>query len=324
MSEISAIVLWKSMTRIRLVEEAIAEAYQKEEMRCPMHLSIGQELVGAAAGCAMQVGDMSVSSHRAHAHYLGKGGSLRGLISELHGKQTGCSGGVGGSMHLCAPEVGFMGSTAIVGNSIPVGVGLALAIQTKKLNQIVCVHIGEGAVEEGVFYESVNFAAVRELPVLFLCENNKYSVYSSLSVRQPQGRHIWKMVEAMGVKSVHLSSVDAEGFTEKLTSLVEEIRQTKRPLFIETDAYRWREHCGPNFDDELNYRPPEEVEKAREVDPLNVLTQKLINQHQLSDSLILEYESKVKAEIESCMDQARRAPWPDYNNLEELTYAGGK
>mgnify|MGYP001370837061 CR=1 FL=1 len=324
MSDFLPITLWKSMARIRLIEEALAEAYPKEEMRCPMHLSIGQELVGAAAGCSMQVGDMSVSSHRAHAHYLGKGGSLRGLVSELHGKKTGCSGGVGGSMHLCAPEVGFMGSTAIVGNSIPVGVGLALAIQTKKLNQIVCVHIGEGAVEEGVFYESVNFAAVRELPVLFLCENNKYSVYSSLSVRQPQGRRIWKMVEAMGVKSVHLSSVDAEGFTKRLTSFVEEIRQTKRPLFIETDAYRWREHCGPNFDDELNYRPPEEVERAREVDPLNVLTQKLINQQQLSDSLILEWEAKVEAEIESCMEQARRAPWPDYNHLEELTYAGGK
>ena len=316
--------LFEQVFRTRSVEEEIAKRYKFGKMRCPTHLSIGQEGVSAALSLIMRKKDFAVSSHRAHAHFLAKGGSLKKMISEIYGKETGCSGGKGGSMHLVDLKSNFMGSTAIVGNTIPVGVGLGLSSIIKNKNQFSFIFFGDGAIEEGVFYESVNFAAVRELPVLFLCENNKYSVYSSLSVRQPQGRHIWKMVEAMGVKSVHLSSVDAEGFTEKLTSLVEEIRQTKRPLFIETDTYRWREHCGPNFDDELNYRPPEEAEKAREVDPLNVLTQKLINQQQLSDSLILEYEAKVKAEIESCMDQARRAPWPDYNHLEELTYAGGK
>ena len=173
-----------SMKRIRMIEEAIAARYPDGKMRCPTHLSIGQEAVAAIAGILFADVDMAVSSHRAHAHYLGIGGNLNAMIAELYGKATGCSGGKGGSMHLVDRSVGFAGSTAIVANTIPVGVGIALAMKIKDSTGICCVFLGDGAVEEGVFYESVNFTALHKLPVIFLCENNFYSVYSPLSRRE--------------------------------------------------------------------------------------------------------------------------------------------
>ena len=188
------------MKYIRGVEETIAERYNEQKMRCPTHLCTGQEAVAAAAGTVLRKDDFAVSSHRAHGHYLGKDGSLKRMIAEIYGKETGCSRGKGGSMHLIDQEVGFMGSTAIVGGTIPVGVGLGLSIQLKKTDQVSCVFLGDGSVEEGVFYESVNFAVVKKLPVVFICENNFYSVYSPLSVRQPEGRSISKMVKAMGAQ----------------------------------------------------------------------------------------------------------------------------
>jgi len=164
------------MKRIRRVEEQIAARYPEGRMRCPTHLSTGQEAVAAAVGKALRRDDLAVSGHRAHAHYLGKGGDLKAMIAEIYGKVGGCSRGRGGSMHLIDVSVGFEGSTAIVANSIPVGVGMALAAKLKKSGQVSCVFFGDGAVEEGVFYDSVNFAVVKQLPVLFLCENNLYSV----------------------------------------------------------------------------------------------------------------------------------------------------
>ena len=192
--------LFRQMYRIRAVEEAIARYYPEGKMRCPVHLSIGQESIPAIFSQIIRPTDFAVSTHRGHAHYLAKGGNLNAMIAEIYGKATGCSKGKGGSMHLIDLSVNFMGTSAIVGNSIPVGVGLALSAQLKKTDQISCVFLGDGAIEEGVFYESVNFAAVRKLPVIFICENNLYSVYSPLSVRQPKGRVIAKMVEAMGLE----------------------------------------------------------------------------------------------------------------------------
>ncbi|NBW52030.1 MAG: thiamine pyrophosphate-dependent dehydrogenase E1 component subunit alpha, partial [Betaproteobacteria bacterium] len=185
--------LLHQMRRIRHVELEIARRYGEGKMRCPTHLSVGQEAVAAAVGLALRQTDLAVSGHRAHAHYLAKGGSLPAMLAEIYGRVDGCSRGKGGSMHLVDESVGFMGSTAIVAGTIPVGVGLAYGIKCKKSDQVSCVFHGDATVEAGVFFESVNFAVVKRLPVLFVCENNLYSVYSPLSVRQPQGRSIAQM-----------------------------------------------------------------------------------------------------------------------------------
>ena len=187
--------LQHAMFRIRLVEEAIANRYGEEKMRCPVHLAIGQEAIAVGVCKNLTNEDLVLSTHRAHAHFLAKGGSLRSMIAEIYGKVTGCSKGMGGSMHLIDKSVGFMGSTAIVGNTIPVAVGLALAFKIKRSPSISCAFFGDGAVEEGAFYESVNFAVLHKLPMLFICENNLYSVYSGLDVRQPNSRKLYRMVK---------------------------------------------------------------------------------------------------------------------------------
>ena len=193
--------LYKSAYRIRQVETEISKRYSEQKMRCPVHLSIGQEAVSAAFSEIVNKNDFAVSTHRCHAHYLAKGGSLKKMIAELHGKKTGCAKGKGGSMHLIDKNVGFFGTSAIVAHNIPVGVGMALSIKNKKKKEIVIIYLGDGAVEEGVFFESINFAIIKKLPVLFVCENNFYSVYSHLKKRQPENRKIYKMVNSMLIKS---------------------------------------------------------------------------------------------------------------------------
>ena len=167
------------LKKIRLVEERIAEEYPNNQIRCPTHLSIGQEGVPAALSTLLRKEDFAVSPHRGHAHYLSKVGDLNSMIADLSGKKTGCSGGKGGSMHLIDKKNGFMGTSAIVGNSIPLGVGLSLSIKLQQ-KVMLLVFLGDGAIEEGVFYESLNFSVLGELPVIFICENNLYSVYSPL------------------------------------------------------------------------------------------------------------------------------------------------
>jgi pyruvate dehydrogenase E1 component alpha subunit len=302
--------LLKKMYFIRLVEEEIAERYNQGQMRCPVHLSIGQEGVPAAFSMASRRSDFAVSTHRGHAHYLAKGGNLKAMISEIYGKSTGCSKGKGGSMHLIDLAVRFMGSTAIVGNSIPIGVGLGLSAQLKDTEDVSCVFLGDGAIEEGVFFESLNFAAVRKLPVLFICENNFYSVYTSLSVRQPPNRNIAKMIEAFGVKSISAEGNDAYVVYEHLSNAFAEIRSGSGPIFMEFSTYRWREHCGPAFDDELGYRTAEEVAFWKAKDPIAKITQALETVVPNFHSRITSDILTIKREIKSAFEFAEHAPYP--------------
>ena len=260
--------LFESMLRIRLVEESIANKYSEQKMRCPTHLSIGQEAIAVGVCANLTSQDQVLSTHRAHAHYLAKGGCLNSMMAEIYGKASGCSKGMGGSMHLIDTSVGFMGSTAIVGNTIPVAVGLALEKKLTRKKSIACVFFGDGATEEGAFYESVNFAIIHSLPILFICENNLYSVYSGLEVRQPVDRKIHKMVRAMGISAQHGNGNDVEEVARKVKHAKTMILKSGGPQFLEFDTYRWREHCGPNFDNNIGYREESEFLKWKKKDPL--------------------------------------------------------
>ena len=260
--------LFESMLRIRLVEESIANKYSEQKMRCPTHLSIGQEAIAVGVCANLTSQDQVLSTHRAHAHYLAKGGCLNSMMAEIYGKVSGCSKGMGGSMHLIDTSVGFMGSTAIVGNTIPVAVGLALEKKLTRKKSIACVFFGDGATEEGAFYESVNFAIIHSLPILFICENNLYSVYSGLEVRQPVDRKIYKMVRAMGISAQHGNGNDVEEVARKVKHAKTMILKSQGPQFLEFDTYRWREHCGPNFDNNIGYREESEFLKWKKKDPL--------------------------------------------------------
>lgn len=306
--------------KIRRTEEEISNRYSEQEMRCPTHLSIGQELVPSIYAQFITKEDYAVSTHRAHAHYLAKGGDLKAMIAEIYGKKTGCSHGMGGSMHLIDKDVGFMGSTAIVGGTIPVGVGLGLSIQIKKENRISTIFLGDGSTEEGVFYESVNFAAIRELPVIFICENNLYSVYSSLDVRQPKNRKIYELVHAMGIKAIHADGYNIEESYSKLKEAISYVKNEKKPLFIELDTYRFREHCGPNFDNHIGYREEEEYKKFLNKDPLIKL-----KNHIKENNLKIEIEEQeIEEEITNAFNFAKQSPWPEYNEMDEYLYKESK
>ena len=309
------------MQRIRLVEEEIANRYHENKMRCPTHLSIGQEAVAVAVGTVVNSNDFAVSTHRAHAHYLAKGGSLRAMIAEIYGKATGCSRGKGGSMHLIDLKVNFMGTSPIVGNSIPIGVGLALSSKLKGTDQISCVFLGDGAIEEGVFYESVNFAAVKKLPVLFICENNLYSVYSPLSVRQPKGRGIAKMVNAMGIKAASGKGADILMAHQMIQEAINQIRAGSGPQFLEFSTYRWREHCGHDYDNHIGYRTQEEFDKWKSLDPLDCLDNALSHEHIVVKEKIDVIKSQIKKEIQIAFDKASSAPFPLQHDAYQNIYA---
>ena len=321
MIEESSINLFTQMYRIRAVEEAIASHYPEGKIRCPVHLSIGQELIPAVFSDTIRTTDFAVSTHRGHAHYLAKGGDLNAMIAEIYGKSTGCAKGKGGSMHLIDLSVNFMGTSAIVGNSIPIGVGLALSAQIKGTDQISCVFLGDGAIEEGVFYESVNFSAVRKLPVLFICENNLYSVYSPLSVRQPAGRSIANMVKAMGIEVGYSDGMDIQSSKRLMKSAIDQVRETGLPYFVEFSTYRWREHCGHAFDNDIGYRTPEEFLEWKAKDPLHHFETELKNLNPSIHSLIIEIQSRIQAEVVAAFDFAEASPFPNQHEAYDGVYA---
>jgi TPP-dependent pyruvate/acetoin dehydrogenase alpha subunit len=314
--------LYYKMLRLRLIEEAIAERYSSQKMRCPVHLSIGQEAVSIGVGELLDKADLAVSGHRAHGHYIGKGGSLERMIAEIYGKKTGCSSGKGGSMHLVDLECGFVGSTAIVGGTIPVGVGVAYANKYHhRKNNIVVVFLGDGAAEEGVFYESVNFAALKELPVLFLCENNFYSVYSPLKVRQPEGRKIHEMVAAMGIGTHFGDGNDILEVSSITKSAIAKIRQESKPMFLEFVTYRWREHCGPNYDNDIGYRSIEEFELWKTKDPLKRTYNQLIVEDPSFPEQWHAQQQEILREIDLAFQFAENSPFPEENDLFRDVYA---
>tara|TARA_B100002003_G_scaffold249887_1_gene287452 strand:+ start:3951 stop:4934 length:984 start_codon:yes stop_codon:yes gene_type:complete len=316
-----AVKLFYRMMEIRLVEEEIAKRYFEWKMRCPTHLCIGQEAIAAAVGMVLKEDDFMVSGHRAHGHYLGKGGDLKKMIAEIYGKVTGCSAGKGGSMHLIDKEKKFMGSTAIVGGTIPVGVGLGLSIKLQGKSQISCIFFGDGATEEGVFYESINYAALKKLPVLFICENNYYSVYSPLKVRQPASRNVCRLVESMGIHSGHGDGNNVAEVYRKVSESVRDIRNGHGSCFLEFTTYRWREHCGPNYDNNIGYRSEEEYKSWKERDPIALLESRLLEHGVISEVDIEKKEMDICQEISDAFTFSENSSFPTPDQAFKGLYA---
>ena len=312
--------LYKNMLLIRLAEESIAKRYKDGKMRCPTHLSIGQEASASGVGLALKKTDLALSTHRGHAHYLAKGGSLKRMIAEIYGKSTGCSKGKGGSMHLIDRSVGFEGSTAIVGNTIPIGVGLALSLKLDSKNSISVVYCGDGSVEEGVFYESINFAVTKKLPVLFVCENNLYSVYSPLKVRQPKNRKIYEMVQSMGIKVGYEDGNDVRKVNALASKAVSHIRDNGSPYFIELSTYRWREHCGPNYDNDIGYRSEDEFLEWKKRDPVKLFKNTLIKEDSRNQNELVKIKKSVQLEVENAFNFAEKSPFPDSKKAFESMF----
>jgi pyruvate dehydrogenase E1 component alpha subunit len=300
---------------IRKTELEISKRYRQKKMRCPIHLSVGQEAPSAAINVLLNKTDFAISYHRAHAHYLAKGCSLPKMIAEIYGKKTGCSSGYGGSMHLIDKKNNFIGSTAIVSSSIPVGAGFAYSLLRKKNKAKVCIYIGDASCEEGVFFETLNFVILKKLPVIFFCENNKYSVYSSLSKRQPKNRKLFKMASAMGIKSFHASSSNPIKLLDDLEKI---INKNEFPLFIEVDTYRFLEHCGPDYDDYLKYRPKNEVKYWFDKDSLALVEKFIIKKNIYKLQFLNKIKNKIDKSINTAFEFAEKSESPNYNEFLKM------
>lgn len=308
------------LLRVRRVEQTLAELYKEQEMRTPVHFSIGQEAVAVGVCAALTSRDVIYGSHRCHAHYLAKGGNLVGLIAELYGRETGCARGRGGSVHLTDASVGMVAASAILAQTIPVAVGSALAFQMDRRPQVAVAFFGDGAVNEGVFHESLNFAAVRRLPVLFVCENNLYSTHSPLSVRLPKGTEIYRRAQGYQIPAEKVDGNDVFAVYRSARRAVERCRHGRGPVFIECATYRWLEHVGPLEDYDRGYRTKEEAEAWKRKDPVKRSARALIEWGLATPAVFGEFEAQIAEEIAKAVAEARQAPWPDPHDLLRNVY----
>jgi TPP-dependent pyruvate/acetoin dehydrogenase alpha subunit len=296
--------LYRSLYRIRRVEEEVAKIYPTDKIKSPVHLSIGQEAVAAGVCETLEREDIVFGTYRSHASYLAKGGDLKGMIAELYGKATGCAKGKGGSMHLIDVEAGVMGSSAVVGTTIPLAVGYAYAFKLQKRRSIVVNFFGDGASDEGAFHESLNFAALKKLPIIFICENNFYSIHS------PQrDRHalpdICRRAAAYGIPVERIENNDVVQIFTRVSRAVDKLRRGETgPFFFECMTYRWMEHVGPNQDYEAGYRSRTEAEPWMKGDQVNRMGQLL------DAGSRRRIEAEVEAEIREAFEFAENSPEP--------------
>lgn len=320
MSVETRLSLYRQMLRIREVEERIGTLYAKQEMRCPTHLCTGQEAPPAGLSAHLRRDDLVFSGHRSHGHYLAKGGDLKAMLAELYGRETGCAAGKGGSQHLIDVDCGFMGSAPILASTISVGVGAAWAAHMDGRDQVVVVYFGDGATEEGTFHESLNFAGTYKLPVVFVCENNLYSVHSALDVRQPAGRPIHALATAHGMLGLVGDGNDADVTYRLGGEAVTRARRGDGPTIVEFATYRWREHCGPNDDIDLNYRSAAEFAEWQARDPVRLYRNRLADEGILSHSANAAMAGEIAAEIDKAVTFAKASPFPGPDALARFVY----
>ena len=302
------------MLRIRKFQLKIEANYLENEMKTPIHLYIGQEAIAVAVCANLKKEDYISSNHRSHGHYLAKGGNLKALIAELYCKATGCSKGHGGSMHLVDTSVGHYGSSSIVGGGIPIATGLGLAIKMKKKPLVSVVFFSDGAADEGVLYESINFAVLKKLPVIFVLENNQYSVCSHVSSRQACD-NIFHAMQPDLMFTRMIDGNDVLEVYETARQAVEQTRSGRGPSFIECKTYRIRGHAGCESQDFKGYRTCEEVEKWKARCPLITYQKKLLEAGVIQPNEIESMEKKIDAELDEAFDCARKDPLPDGKDL---------
>ncbi len=313
--------LLRDMVRIRCAEEVIADVYRDEqEMRTPVHFSIGQEAAAVGVCAALRRDDVVYSGHRCHAHYLAKGGDLTAMVAELYGKENGCAAGRGGSVHLTDAAAGFGASSAILGEMIAVATGAAWAFAREGAPRVAATFFGDGASEEGVFHESLNFAALHRLPVIYVCENNQYSLTSPLAARQPEGTSITDRARGYGIRAERVDGNDVVAVHEATREAARHCRAGDGPYFLELDTYRWREHVGPNWDYELGGRSRAEVESWMERCPVRRATAALRADDPGVDEAVAAWDAEFRAEVREAIAVAKASPYPRVEDLLSGTY----
>jgi TPP-dependent pyruvate/acetoin dehydrogenase alpha subunit len=311
--------LYKKMSLIRRFELRLAEIYHTDAIKSPVHLSVGQEAVAVAVCDPLQKDDVISNTYRCHATYIAKGGDINEMMAELYGKSGGCAGGKAGSMHLVDMKNGIMGASAVVGTTIPVATGYALAMQAQAKitghQRIVVSMFGDGATEEGCFYESLNFAALRQLPVLYVCENNRLAIHTPLEKRWATER-LCERVETFGIKTHKITDTDVFQLRDTIENIVTDMRSGNTgPMFIECSTYRWLEHVGPRDDHSDNYRDLNEYRRFKEGDQIARLGGMLDN------ATRQRLDDEITEEIRASQEFAEQSPYPADEELYRNVYA---
>ena len=295
---------YRSLYLIRRSEEEVVRIYPTDKIKSPVHLSIGQEAVSVGVCEALRKTDVVFGTYRSHALYLAKTGDAKGFFAELYGRITGCAKGKGGSMHLANTRWGMMGTSAVVATTIPQAVGYAYAVKQRGELTLVAAFMGDGAIEEGVFHESLNFAALKRLPIIFVCENNSYAIHTHQRLRQHLAE-ITAVVRGHGVPAERIAGNDTVRIFERVSAAAEAIRDGKSgPVFFECETCRWKEHVGPGDDFNLGYRTTQEVQRWKENDAIKIVGRRIPSERRA------QIEAEIEAEIAAAIEFAEKSPFP--------------
>ncbi len=308
------------MVRIRMVEDRLGQMVESGDIVCPAHLAIGQEAPPTGISHWLTPQDRVFGAHRSHGHYLALGGNVYQLFAEVLGRADGCSHGMGGSMHLYAPEVGFQGSVPIVAATVPVAVGAALAAKKDGKPHVAVAYFGDGAVEEGVVHESLNLASQMNLPVLFVCENNLYASHMDIAQRQPNDRTA-RIAEAHSVATAVIDGNDVLAVADAAGDLIHRARCGEGPGYLEAVTYRWRGHVGPDENIDVGLRrSSEELAAWKLRDPVRRLREAMVARGDFSADEADAVASDVGREIDDAAARAYDAPWPKADALLDYVY----
>ncbi len=311
----------REMLRIRRFEQRALSDYQKGKMGGFMHLYIGQESVAVGTCGLMGDHDHVITAYRCHAHALAVGMNMNELMAELYGKSTGCSKGKGGSMHFFAPDKNYWGGHGIVGGQTPLGLGLAYGIKYKGLKGAALCFLGDGAVNQGCFYESLNMASLFELPVVYIIENNKYSMGTSMERSSVVKQCLAQRGEAFCIDWAQANGEDLYEVRAVTQQAIERAHNTSRPTILEFDTYRYYGHSVADSKHKGGYRPEEEIEKyKREHDPIQIFKRRLIAEGALTEEAFEAISEEAKAEAEASADFADESPLPTDEQIFEDVY----
>jgi TPP-dependent pyruvate/acetoin dehydrogenase alpha subunit len=310
-----SIEFYRKLYLIRASEEKIIKHYFEDEMKTPMHMSMGEEAIAVGICSALKDSDQVFGTYRSHAIYLTKTDQIEHFFAEMYGKGTSLQKGKAGSMHLCFPEHGFMGTSAIVGSVIPVAVGAAFANKTANNDKIAAVFFGDGAIDEGVFWESLNVACLMKLPILFICEDNGYAVHSPAAARHGYGR-ITDIVSRFNCTVMEETTTDTETIYDLANEAIRSVKTDQKPCFLYLNYYRYLEHVGVCEDFNAGYRSEGEFKEWKKKDPVLLQRQKLIRLGVTEDQIV-KIEQNINKQIAESVENAQQATFADKETLYE-------
>lgn len=322
LSKETLIGLLRTMLLIRRFEEKIVEVYSAQDMKTPVHLYIGEEAVASGVCAHLKKQDYVFTTHRSHGHCLAKGSDPQSLYAEFYGRIDGCAKGKGGSMHPVDPENGILGTTAIVGANIPHAAGTALASKLRGQDRVSVAFFGDGASEEGTFHESLNFASLKKLPVVFVCENNYYATNSPLSSRQPH-EDVHKKAAGYGIPGMCVDGNDVIAVYKAAKEAVDRARSGQGPTLLECKTYRWKGHVGPDCDYEKGCRPKEELEQWQERCPIESYVDLLVENKIIKFDEYKSIEAEYEAISDNAIKAAKASPLPSIDEVYKDVYYNG-